>query len=169
MKQQRTSDDALGLLVELRCWMLTSVLERTGRSFVSTSHRSAKCVWREHLLLQLQCCKISAQDFSPVKNTMQIQCTHSQSMLRCVRVCVCVLGGRMDGVCLVLIPVFSSPAELTMHEYTHSHFTFRSVIHYSDGGQGTHIDYTDLFAKERQKERKNAVQQCRQCLLDRKK
>lgn len=41
-----------------------------------------------------------------------------------------------------------------MHEYTHSHFTFRTLIHYSDGGQGTRIDYTDFFAQERKKERK---------------
>lgn len=74
-----------------------------------------------------------------------------------VGVCVCPRAGWADEVCLVVIPVFSSPAEHTMHEYTHSHFTFHTLIHYSDGGQGTHIDYTDFFAQERQKESKNVV------------
>lgn len=57
---------------------------------------------------------------------------------QCMPFCVCGWGS-------VVIPVFSSPTEYTMHEYTHSHFTFRTIIHYSDDGQGTHIDYTDFF------------------------
>lgn len=52
---------------------------------------------------------------------------------------------------LVVIPVFFSPTEHTMHEYTHSHFTFRTVYYYSDGGQGTHIDYTDFLKKKKEK------------------
>lgn len=112
---------------------------------------------RKHLPLQLQCCKELE-----ISHLWKIQCKYCACVSsQRLRACVRARAGWADRVCRVVIPVFSSPAEHTMHEYTHSHFTFRTLIHYSDGGQGTRIDYTDFFCTRKKESKKCGAQLCR--------
>lgn len=46
-----------------------------------------------------------------------------------------------------VIPVVPSLMEHTMHEYTHSHLSFHTLIHYSQTADNTLISTTQTFKK----------------------
>lgn len=68
---------------------------------------------------------------------------------------LCVLYTWIVCVCVCVDVVFPSPVEHTMHEYTHSYLTFRTLIHYSQSVDKALISTTQTFLK------KNTASLCR--------
>lgn len=78
--------------------------------------------------------------------------TSQMRKLQC-KSCACIVCVHLESVCVDVM--FPSPVEHTMHEYTHSYLTFRTLIHYSQSVDKALISTTHTFLK------KNTASLCR--------